>query len=315
MKFFLSCDWGTSSFRLRLIEADSATILAETLSAQGIAATYNLWNAQDKIERFAFYRTFLLQELSALENKYGKIPTDIPLIISGMAASAVGMYELPYKQLPVQTIAEELITYITPATEAFPYKTILVSGLRTVNDVMRGEETILAGCDLHNSNKHQLYIFPGTHSKHVVVQNGMISDFKTYMTGEVFQLLCSKSLLASSIEKNQSLFETISSFEKGIRDAQHENILNNIFHVRTNTLLDVLSKTENYMYLSGLVIGEELKAIENADYETINLVSSGELMKLYETALETLGYKSKLVLIDADKALINGQHKILKYIQ
>jgi 2-dehydro-3-deoxygalactonokinase len=314
MKYFLSCDWGTSSFRLRLIEAASGTILAETLSAKGIAVTYDLWKAQDKIERLAFYRIYLLQQLSALEIKYGKVPTDIPLIISGMAASAVGMHELPYKQLPIKTIAEELITYITRTTEAFPYKTILVSGLRTVNDVMRGEETILAGRDLQNSDKHQLYIFPGTHSKHVIVQNAMINDFKTYMTGEVFQLLSSKSLLATSV-KYQSTFENISSFEKGVIDAQQQIFLNNIFHVRTNALLNVLSKAENYMYLSGLVIGEELRSISNENYETINLVSSGELMKLYETALEALGYKNKLVFIDADKALINGQHKILKYIQ
>ena len=315
MKYFLSCDWGTSSFRLRLVETSSQSILAETISAQGIAATYALWREQDKLERFAFYRIFLMQELSLLENKYGEIPNNAALIISGMAASAAGMYELPYKQLPVKNITAELITHTIPATGSFPHKMIFISGLRSSNDVMRGEETILAGCDVANSTEEQLSIFPGTHSKHVIIQNGMIKDFKTYMTGEVFQLLSSKSLLASSVEKNEFSFEHFELFEQGIKDALSGNLLNNIFHVRTNTLLDVLSKTENYMYLSGLVIGEELKSIAKENYLTINIVSSGPLMEFYRKALAEIGLKNKLALIDADKALIQGQHKILEYIQ
>jgi len=205
-----------------------------------------------------------------------------------------------------------------PALKHFgidPHKMIFISGLRSSNDVMRGEETILAGCDVANSTEEQLHIFPGTHSKHVIIQNGMIKDFKTYMTGEVFQLLSSKSLLASSVEKNEFSFERFELFEQGIKDASSGNLLNNIFHVRTNTLLDVLSKTENYMYLSGLVIGEELKSIAKENYLTINIVSSGPLMEFYRKALAEIGLKNKLALIDADKALIQGQHKILEYIQ
>ncbi|MFC7670205.1 hypothetical protein ACFQT0_24695 [Hymenobacter humi] len=40
---FLSCDWGTSSFRLRLVERAGLKILAQESSKEGNAATAELW--------------------------------------------------------------------------------------------------------------------------------------------------------------------------------------------------------------------------------------------------------------------------------
>jgi 2-dehydro-3-deoxygalactonokinase len=179
---------------------------------------------------------------------------------------------------------------------------------------MRGEETILAGCTIQPSEEEQLLILPGTHSKHVIMQHGSIKDFNTYMTGEVFDLLGSKSLLAASVEKEIPETNHVEFFQKGVQDATTGNFLNNIFHVRTNTLLNSFDKTKNYMYLSGLVIGEELKHIEKDKYQSVNLVSSGALMELYGNAFAAIGLEPKLSVIDAEKALIEGQAIILEHI-
>ncbi len=66
---------------------------------------------------------------------------------------------------------------------------------------MRGEETQLIGC-LKSGKQDGFFIFPGTHSKHVEVEDGMVKDFKTYMTGEFFELLSQKSILLNSVEEN-----------------------------------------------------------------------------------------------------------------
>ena len=53
-KSFISCDWGTSSFRLRIVDALKGSILCEIHTQQGIAATYASWKEQQNADRFRF---------------------------------------------------------------------------------------------------------------------------------------------------------------------------------------------------------------------------------------------------------------------
>src|SRR6187401_1627465 len=99
-KLFISCDWGTSSFRIHVIDALTASVLAEIRTQQGIAATYSLWQQQQNPEQFLFYRIYLETQVEKLEENYGSSLDGMPIIISGMASSAIGMKELPYKQIP-----------------------------------------------------------------------------------------------------------------------------------------------------------------------------------------------------------------------
>ncbi|HRH47329.1 MAG TPA: 2-dehydro-3-deoxygalactonokinase [Panacibacter sp.] len=314
MKHFISCDWGTTSFRLRLIDATTKQILAETKSVQGIATIYGLWKEQPSVDRILFYSNVILQQIRILKKKVGYSLDNLPVIISGMASSSIGMLELPYKQIPFNVNTAELNIHIIPATETCRHQMIIISGVCTANDVMRGEETILAGCSIENTNDEQLFIFPGTHSKHVVIQNGVVKEIKTYMTGELFDLLSSKSILSASVEVD-IMISNSESFIKGIREAATTNFLNSIFHVRTNQLLGASDKKENYHYLSGLLIGEELKDIQNKNYVSVTVVSSGTLLTLYTEALSVLGLKDKSKQQEADEALIKGQALILNLYQ
>jgi 2-dehydro-3-deoxygalactonokinase len=313
IKQFLSCDWGTSSFRLRLIHAADGSILAETIKGKGIAAVHNEWLKSDlaENERAGFYKNILLSQIKKLsDDSLG----GIPIIISGMASSSIGIADLPYTNVPFVMGDMNLSVHRISPDKKFQHEILIVSGIKTGNDAIRGEETMLLGCKISEHNDH-LIIFPGTHSKHVIVQNNVVKDFKTYMTGELFNLLSAKSILAMSVEKSNISGNNIQQFIKGINESISSNLLNNIFHVRTNGLFGGLNKKENYHYLSGLLIGEELKNIQKENYGSVTLVSTGILSTLYSEALSAIGFRNILQLQNADEALIRGQVFILNQYQ
>jgi 2-dehydro-3-deoxygalactonokinase len=315
MNKFISCDWGTSSFRLRLIELDTQNILAEVASQQGIAATYAKWKNSSS-DRFLFYESVLSSAIRKLSSQWGHPLSDIPVIISGMASSTIGMIELEYAPLPVKTDGNGLLIHVVENSVRFKHRIIIVSGVKSENDVMRGEETIIAGCDLKNTDEEQLFILPGTHSKHIITRNGMITDFKTYMTGELFDLLATKSILSNSMEKEKLLSKTVNPwFEKGVKEGFAENVLNSIFQVRTNLLFKKLRPKENYYYLSGLLIGTELKDLFHKNHSSITLVTDETFLPIYSKALQLLGINKNIHHISADRALIKGQSVIYKLYQ
>jgi len=307
----VSCDWGTSTFRLRLVDSSSQRVLAEVKNNQGIADTHTLWKQKggDEEYRFTFYLSIIKEQLQALQQKVSYSLQELPLILSGMASSSIGMMELPYKELPFALDGSDLEFRKINPSESFKHEIIIISGARTANDIMRGEETQLIGCDF-NTNEEHIYIFPGTHSKHVTVKDQKVIDFKTYMTGEFFHLLSNHSILSRSVEENNhSLKEGIpKSFEEGVVQSNHDNILHNAFLVRTNQLLGNFSKEENYYYLSGLLIGTEIKELVHGAIP-ITVVGNESMRKYYKAALEKSGIK-KITTIDADEALIKGHCKV-----
>ena len=307
---FISCDWGTTSFRLRLVDVPTLGILAEISAKQGVAATYTFWESQSKTDRISFYMEFLQQQIGLLEKEARQSLNGLIIIISGMASASIGMLELPYKQIPVRVDNADFGIHFFPPADQFNHTVVLVSGLCSANDVMRGEETMIAGSDVSTEAAAQLFIFPGTHSKHILVQKGWIVEFKTYMTGEVFDLLSNKSILAGSVAAGKLATDETKMFRQGVHDSVEANILNSVFHVRTNHLFGSMDKACNYHYLSGLLIGEELKDLKNTNYSSITIVSTGSLSLLYAQALAILDDTSEIRQLDAAAALIKGQSLI-----
>lgn len=317
MKNFLSCDWGTSSFRLRLIKAESLTVIEEKMTKQGIAETFQLWKQSGKKEesRIAFYLDIILEHIKAIEEKTGSTLDNLPLIISGMASSTIGMVDLSYKKVPFSIEGEDLEKIIIRPSGNVKQKVVIISGVRTENDVMRGEETKVVGCAANNIEaKDHIYIFPGTHPKHVFVNNNEAVTFKTYMTGEFFELLSKKSILSVSVEKNGT-FQTernSESFAIGVKESINSNLLHASFFVRTNQLFNKFTLEENYFYLSGLLIGTELKDLAETK-QNLTIVANNALAAQYKTAFQILGLPKEnaaLTTMDADEALIKGQWEI-----
>ena len=264
MKKFLSCYWGTSSFRLRLVETDTFKFSSVEDQEQGILKWFELWkkSGKEEQERFFFYRAIIDEYIKKLEQQLNISLQHIPLIISGMACSSIGMMNLPYKEIPFHANGSDAGVKKIPAAGDFNHDIIIISGAKKDDDVMRGEETQLAGCTHDTLNQH-IFIFPGTHSKHVTVSNGMVADIRTYMTGEFFELLSKKSILATGVEEGEGLINLNNkeSFELGVSNSLQSNLLHACFLIRTNELFGELNKAKNYYYLSGLLIGTELREL------------------------------------------------------
>ncbi|MES2373224.1 MAG: 2-dehydro-3-deoxygalactonokinase [Bacteroidota bacterium] len=317
MEKFLACDWGTTHFRLRLVDGNTCIVLAEEKNQKGISETYSLWRQTNtRIEtRPAFYLSIINEAIRKFEKEIGLSLDHIPVVISGMASASIGMLELPYARLPFLIDGSGLVVQTVSSTSDFQHPVFMISGARDENDVMRGEETQLIGASQFSSAEEQLYIFPGTHSKHIKVKNRSAFTVKTYMTGEFFELLSKKSILSHSIEEDKDLEELSNklSFEKGVASGLSSDLLHNAFLVRTNDLFKTATKQENYYFLSGLLIGTELSGLRNGDFPLITLVSNEAMFDLYSLALQIAGINN-IQFCNADEAIIKGQSIILRQL-
>jgi 2-dehydro-3-deoxygalactonokinase len=317
----ISCDWGTSQFRLSLVDTQSQVVLKKCSTTDGILNVYSHWSANEKEN--CSLKTYYLRELRKQVDELIKDHSDdlknIPIIISGMASSSMGIIELPYATLPFTLDGKDAIVELIEPTAEFPFETILISGVKGEDDLMRGEETQMVGIaelvNSINSSNETICIFPGTHSKHIKINNGSITGFNTYMTGEIFQLLSNQSVLKEAVSiSNNGIEEHKEQFHKGIDDAnENTNLLNELFGVRTNVLMKKISKENNYYYLSGLLIGYELSVLKHTTAEQIILCSGNSMFELYKLAIERVGIGASIEFISPDlmeKSAIAGQIKI-----
>lgn len=306
MDEFLSCDWGTSTFRLRLVDAVKKEVFAELKTNEGIADTHQQWisTGRPDTERLDFYRG----KLTSVINRLSKgIANNIPVILSGMASSSIGLAELPYREFPFSWDLAQFPVKKINEDEKFSHPIYLVSGFKTNDDVMRGEETLLLGCEI-NDRDEKIFIFPGTHSKHVYVKHKSGVDIKTYMTGEIFNLLAEKSILRYAVSKG----DDEKSYSDGFKAGLDRNLLHDAFLVRTRQLLQQSNAVSGYQFLSGLLIGAELGQLRKKNCP-IYLVCNESLKQSYLTGLKIMELSEGIYYLDADEMLIKAHCKIVEY--
>ena len=326
--YIVSCDWGTSEFRLRLINITEDIAVGEIISSKGVLNIHNRWTADpQKITLKKFYLELLLKQIELLLENNSTDFKDVPIIISGMASSSIGIEEQPYANIPFALDGKNAVLKFMEKDADFPYDLLLISGVKEIADVMRGEETQMIGIaqmvELMKLTEDAICIFPGTHSKHIKISNGNIVSFKTYITGELFQLLSTKSVLKGSVSKehNDKVMDemNLQSFYKGIEQSGNNcNLLNTLFSVRTNDLFGLLSTHENFFYLSGLLIGSEIRSLDMEKPSQIILCSGNSMFLLYQLAIEKLNFGHPTIFIQPemmDKAAFVGQHQIFQYYQ
>ena len=324
--YLLCCDWGTSSFRLRLINSQDQRLIGEIISQEGVASTFTNWQKNGEpggIGREEFFRQHLKKQIRLLSGKVGFTLDGITLIISGMASSSIGMNNVPYARLPFPVDGSQVSIKGLDTQPDFPHDIFLISGVRSQHDVMRGEETQLIGLLTledtgHDPKQDTILLFPGTHSKHIYIQNRHVTDFQTFMTGEVFNLMAHHSILKDSVETSASVvFSTseLEAFKSGIWEEDSTSILNSLFRVRTNQLLAKLTKRQNALFLSGLLIGNELKTLVDKQNWHLILCSGSNIFELYKVAMQELRLAERMTILSADfldKATIAGQVKIVQ---
>ncbi|MCM4170519.1 2-keto-3-deoxy-galactonokinase [Arenibacter sp. TNZ] len=309
-KKFISCDWGTSNFRLRLVDFNSLKVLSEIRTDLGIKKCYQLYSQQKVRSQQDFFAEYLMSQLEKLdlngvENNY--------LVASGMLSSSIGMQELEYCKLPMAFSGEELISSWLSLGGKFDL--LLISGARTNNDVMRGEEIQAIGLtDYLPRDEKGILVLPGTHSKHILFDAGRFIDFTTYMTGELFEVIRKHTILSASVEEVgwSPSFKDI--FAEGVKKGIANQQMASLFSIRANSLIHKTSSKENYYYLSGLLIGAELSHLKEKS-ETVYLAVTGIQNELYQLALKSFLPLERIVCFDPqyiEKALLVGQRKILE---
>lgn len=309
---FISVDWGTSNIRIRYVKCNSLSIIEEVSSNQGIKTIYDAWQQQGGT-RERHYLNFLKSQIAQFSSD---ISPETLVIISGMASSSIGLRELPYASLPFETNGKSLYSE-SIAAPYFPYPVQLISGVQSDDDVIRGEETELIGLiEESTDDLTTIYITPGTHSKHVIIQKNSITQFHTYMTGELFQILTEHSILKDTLTKGSFSETAKAAFKQGVLEAHREtSVLNSLFKSRTNILFQKYNKEENYFFLSGTLIGEELANLTKTSYDSIQLCAGGPLFELYLEAIKTLELFSKTTIVPkdlVDTAAMKGHWKIIQ---
>jgi 2-dehydro-3-deoxygalactonokinase len=276
----IGIDWGSSGFRAYRL-SETGAVVARRTAASGIASLTPTDYAAVLQQQIG---DWLHDELSS------------PVLLSGMVGSRQGWREAPYVECPANMA--DLVTQLCPVDLGAGRSAQIVPGLscRTADgipDVMRGEETQIFGLDLP---AEATLCMPGTHSKHVQVRDGRIAGFATAMTGEVFSLLKSHGLIAAMLAPADSKPEELdtAAFETGLTlSGQPGGLLHHIFSVRTRRLFNELSAEAAAHYLSGILIGHELRA--TAWTGQVVIVGTGVLAMRYRKAFAFLG-------IDADAA-------------
>lgn len=313
MDKFISCDWGTSNLRLRLVDIQSKTVLKEIETNEGIAAVYQLWKEQPAgTDRYIFYLSVLKKYIDQWKNHDESLVENMTVLISGMASSNIGIVELAYTPMPMKADGSALMVKKVEGSKKFPFPAVIISGACTSDDVMRGEETLLAGC-IHLPGTTGLFLFPGTHSKHVMVTDGIANNLATFMTGEFFALLSRQSILAPSVQQPEP-GSGDEFFEKGIIEGSEMNLLNSVFRVRINHIFRRATPSENFHYLSGLLIGAELGKLKEKPSDFITLVAGDTLGNKYMKGLQLLEPHRKINQLDAGMALVKGHCKIISTI-
>lgn len=286
----LALDWGTSSLRAYLLGEGGAVIETRQqpwgilhLPEGGFAAA-----------------------LKSVAGDWLDAMPGVPVIASGMVGSAQGWREAAYASCPAdcRSLAARLLAFEAwPGVQLHIVPGVLTGGERP--DVMRGEEAQLIGVLARQpvlAAKASL-VMPGTHCKWVQVADGCIADFNTYMTGELFALLAQHSILGRPAREAGGAAASDSAFERGVSAvrAHGAGATTLLFSARTLVLTGQLAAADSLEYLSGLLVGEEircaLRAWPDADADAGDaprvLVGDAKLCERYRRALAMFGVQSQ----------------------
>jgi 2-dehydro-3-deoxygalactonokinase len=226
-----------------------------------------------------------------------------------MVGSATGWLEMPY--LPCPADLEEL----ADAARAPRGGVALVPGMRCTNplgapDVMRGEETQLLGACRRMpalAKGRQLICLPGTHTKWAALHDGVLQEFLTAPTGELFAVLCEHSVLVR--DRATPLQHSAPDFERGLAEAaKHRGrLLHQLFQARSLRLDAQLSAEGVASWTSGLLIGADvdgaLALFDGRDTANpVHVIGAPRLVESYSIALARHGCQA-IAAVD----IMNGQ--------
>ncbi|HEX7760486.1 MAG TPA: 2-dehydro-3-deoxygalactonokinase, partial [Caulobacteraceae bacterium] len=177
--------------------------------------------------------------------------------------------------------------------------------------VMRGEETQVLGWlagDPARRRGWRVLCLPGTHAKWVAVADGKIARFITAMTGELFALLKTHSVLRSPPTEGELAGEDMTAFSIGVMAAGDGSALaSRLFSARGRFLAGELAAGGVESYLSGLLIGAEIGALwekVRGEGDSVDIIGDAALARLYAHALKLRKITARVT--DGEAAALEG---------
>ena len=277
----IAVDWGTTRLRAMLLDREGG-LVAEVESADGIGSLSG-------------------RHEEALERLVADWPK-VPAILAGMIGSRQGWREAPYAECPADAaaLARKAIRFTSgQGRDVAIVPGVMLRDPRRDGDVIRGEETQVVGLAEREPGFRGISIHPGTHSKWVVIDDGWIGGFQTFLSGEMFDLLSRTSFLRHSVAEDGRDLSAVPDFALGVRRTAEEGLpfLAAIFSVRARQLLDNVARQDNLAYLSGLVIGGEIASARLAGRLSVGagvrIVGSPALARAYARAFSIIGSPAK----------------------
>ena len=288
MSRLLAVDWGSSSLRAALID-DDGTVVDERSAGSGML----------KVERSGFDAAF--------ESEFGDW-MDVAgtrCLMAGMVGSRQGWVEADY--VPCPCAIDDFVAHLRrvgPDASSKGRDIAIVPGavcvIGGVPDVLRGEEVKVLGVLELLGVDSAVVVSPGTHSKWMTVENGRLVRFSTAMTGEFYALLRQHSILARSMPTDAEDEFDGAAFDDGVERALNGcSLLQTAFSVRTRSLFGQLPPPSLASYLSGLVIGEELRCRPLEGVVSVAVVGAPALTGRFARALSPRGIEVRTFDEDA----------------
>lgn len=280
MTGWIALDWGTTALRAtRMNGTDPQETRQNDAGMAGLA--------RDGFE-------------PALLDLVGDWIDDAPLVIAcGMVGSRQGWHEAPYAAVPCAPLGAGLVEVPTADPRL---RVRIVPGLSQQKphpDVMRGEETQIAGILAHLPEFDGVACLPGTHTKWAHLSAGEVVSFRTIMTGEVFATLGRDTILRHSLGGDGW---SEAAFLEAVSDAlsRPETLTARLFELRATDLLHGQDSTTARSILSGLLIGAELAATKPWWMgRDVVVTGSDTTTRAYAAALRAQGLDPTILAADA----------------
>ena len=289
----IALDWGTSSLRAMLLGHDAA-LIDTRVAPLGIMRI-----GEGGFE--AAYRSVVADWLDEAV---------VPAIAAGMVGSAQGWQEAPYCEGTAG--ARELADRLAKVTLSDGEVLHLVPGVSLTEpraEVMRGEETQVVGALtlFPEMRREAVFVLPGTHSKWIRIEDGCIRECQTFMTGELFAVLRQHSILgrfAGAGEAETKGTEEDAAFDAGVEVARTSagGISPLLFSARAKVLLGQLPRSVSLAYLSGVLIGDELRNALAHPIPSLVMIGDATLCARYRKAATQFGVSDMPEIENATRA-------------
>ena len=295
----IAADWGTSNLRIWGID-HRGQVIGTINNGKGMASLIP-----------SEFEPYLISLIESWLPKEGN--AKCPIIICGMAGAKNGWKEAAYLKAPCPPINKKKIIQVE--TDDQRISVSIVPGIMQTSppDVMRGEETQIAGYLSKNPDFDGIICLPGTHTKWAHISANEIVSFKTFMTGEIFLSLSERSILKTSVQSND--FDSTSFLEAFEYTYSNPALLSSkLFGLRAADLLENTSTKFLKSKLSGYLIGCELAGAKSYWLgQNIIMIGNNDLCILYQKALKKLGMNATIentqnVTLDGLKQVISDSY-------